>query len=99
MGSYRFEAHGVWSTLITLLATVGRHKLTLSALAVGVLILPAALQGQATSRFQVLIPYFQPRGDSDDDFGKDASEKLRELTNTLPTHVAMDKDEVEAFDI
>ena len=59
------------------------------------LILPGALQAQATSRFQVLIPYFQPRNDSDDDFGKDASEKLREWINTLLTHVAMDKDEIE----
>ena len=74
---------------------VGRLKLTLAALAATLLILPGFAQAQEGGRFQVLIPYFEPRDDADDDFGKDTSEKLRELINTLPTHMALEEDEIE----
>ncbi len=77
------------------LAGIRKRRLTLGALTVALLILPGALHAQDGRRFQVLIPYFEPRDDSDDDFGKDASEKLRELINTLRTHIALDEDEIK----
>ena len=66
------------------------------------LTVPAALHAQEARRFQVLILYFEPRRDADDDFGKDASKELRELIDGLPTHMAMSerdiRDEVRRFD-
>ncbi len=75
---------------------VGRLKLTLAFLALGALVAPAAdLVAQDGGRFRVMIPYFMPLEGADDDFGKDASEELRELMSTLATHVAMEKDDIE----
>jgi tetratricopeptide (TPR) repeat protein len=64
-------------------------NIALAALVVG----PAALQAQG--RFRVLIPYFTPMGDADDDFGKDASKELRELINTLATHQPIEENEIK----
>jgi len=50
---------------------------------------------QATSRFRVLVPYLQPEGDADDDFGEDLSEVLREAINDLATHQPVSEDEME----
>jgi tetratricopeptide (TPR) repeat protein len=73
-------------------------NLALAALVVG----PAAIQAQSQGRFRVLIPYFTPMGDADDDFGKDASKELRRLINTLVTHEPIEekeiKDQVKRFD-
>ena len=99
MGPNSVSVHEACSALLRTLggclAGIGRPGLTAGAFAVGLLILPGALQAQDGGRFRVLIPYFEPRNDSDDDFGKDASEKLRELINTLNTHSALDEDEIE----
>ncbi|HIC53203.1 MAG TPA: tetratricopeptide repeat protein, partial [Gemmatimonadetes bacterium] len=63
---------------------------------------PVALHAQAQGRFRVLIPYFMPLGDADDDFGKDASKELRKLINTLATHEPIEekeiKDQAKRFD-
>lgn len=64
-------------------------NIALTALVVG----PAALQAQA--RFRVLVPYFTPMGDADDDFGKDASKELRELISTLATHQSIEEKEIK----
>ena len=57
---------------------VGRLQLTLVLSAAAILLVPAAdVAAQDGGRFRVLIPYFTPLGDADDDFGKDASKELR----------------------
>jgi len=83
---------------------IGRLKLTLVLAAAATLIAPATdLAAQDGGRFRVLIPYFMPQEDADDDFGKDASKDLRALISTLPTHVAIEegdiKNEVKKFDM
>ena len=81
---------------------VGRLKLTLNLILVALVLGPVALHAQAQGRFRVLIPYFTPMGDADDDFGKDASKELRELINTLATHEPIEekeiKDQAKRFD-
>jgi tetratricopeptide (TPR) repeat protein len=77
---------------------VGRLKLAaLTLLAAGLVFgQTAALQAQeAGARFRVLIPYFEPLEDADDDFGKDASKELRELINTLNTHQPIEEKEIK----
>lgn len=67
-------------------------------LAAAALVLGPAAQlaaQQDGGRYRVLIPYFTPMEDADDDFGKDASEDLRELFESMPTHVALDEDEID----
>jgi len=84
---------------------VGRLKLALAFTATALLLAPAAQLAaqQDGGRYRVLIPYFTPLDGADDDFGKDASEDLRELLEQMPTHVALDKgqieDEVDKFDM
>ena len=83
---------------------VGRLKLTLVLAAAALMFAPAAeLAAQDGGRFRVLIPYFTPLEDADDDFGKDASKELRELMSDMATHVAIEegdiKDEVKRFDM
>lgn len=83
---------------------VGRLQLTLVLSAAAILFAPVAdVAAQDGGRFRVLVPYFTPMGDADDDFGKDASKELREMMMSLPTHVAMEegdiKDEVKRFDM
>jgi tetratricopeptide (TPR) repeat protein len=77
-------------------------KLSLSLVLVALVVGPVALHAQAQGRFRVLIPYFMPLGDADDDFGKDASKELRKLINTLATHVPIEekeiKDQAKRFD-
>ena len=70
-------------------------RLTLNITLVALIVGPAALQAQTQGRFRVLIPYFTPMGESDDDFGKDASKELRELINTLATHQPIEEDEIK----
>ena len=74
---------------------VGRLKLTLSLALATIVIGPAALQAQNQGRFRVLIPYFEPLGDADDDFGKDASKELPTLINTLLTHQPIEEDDIK----
>ena len=82
---------------------LGRLRLMLSFVLAALLVGPVALLAQNQGRFNVLIPYFEPLGDADDDFGKDASEELRDLINTLATHQPVEegdiKDEVKRFDM
>lgn len=83
---------------------LGRIKLVLGLAAVAAVLVPAAeVAAQDGGRFRVIIPYFTPLQDADDDFGKDASKELRELMQNMATHVAMEegdiKDEVKAFDM
>ena len=77
-------------------------KLSLSLALVALVVGPVALHAQAQGRFRVLIPYFMPLGDADDDFGKDASKELRKLINTLATHEPVEekeiKDQAKRFD-
>lgn len=81
----------------------GRLRLMLSFVLAALLVGPVTLLAQNQGRFNVLIPYFEPLGDADDDFGKDASEELRDLINTLATHQPVEegdiKDEVKRFDM
>ena len=74
---------------------LGRIRLILSFVLAILLVGPATLMAQNQGRFNVLIPYFEPLGDADDDFGKDASEELRDLINTLATHQPVDEDDIE----
>ena len=55
------------------------------------------LQAQQTvsSRFQVLIPRFQPMNDENDDFGEDLAEALRDQIDEMLTHSAVDEDDIE----
>ena len=77
-------------------------KLSFSLVLVALVLGPVALHAQVQGRFRVLIPYFTPLGDADDDFGKDASKELRELINTLATHEPIEekeiKDQAKRFD-
>ncbi len=71
-------------------------RLTLAIAVLAAILAPAAnVAAQDGGRYRVLIPYFQPLEDADDDFGKDASEDLRELFENMATHVAMEKDDIE----
>ena len=74
---------------------LGRLKLTLAASALAALALPALAQAQEGGRFQVIIPRFEPQQNADRGFGRDVARELREMINTLPTHVAMEEDDIE----
>ncbi|HIC63987.1 MAG TPA: hypothetical protein EYO91_07135, partial [Gemmatimonadetes bacterium] len=82
---------------------LGRIRLILSFILAILLVGPVALIAQNQGRFNVLIPYFEPLGDADEDFGEDASEELRDLINTLATHQPVEeddiKDEAKRFDL
>ena len=82
---------------------VGRLRLTLGLVFTALVVGPVTLIAQNQGRFNVLIPYFEPLGGADDDFGKDASEELRDLINTLATHQPVEeddiKDEAKRFDL
>ena len=73
----------------------GRLKLTQVAPAVALLVMPALADAQEGGRYRVLVPYFEAREAADRGFGRQASEDLRELMSTLPTHTALDEDEIE----
>ncbi len=82
----------------------GRFALTILAFAVGGLLMPAGplarLAAQDTSgavgqRFRVLVPPFEPKQGADNDFGKDAAERLRELLNGLATHQPVEEKEIK----
>ncbi len=70
-------------------------KLSLNLVLVALVLGPVALHAQTGGRFRVLIPYFTPMGDADDDFGKDASKELRKLINTLATHEPIEEGEIK----
>lgn len=75
---------------------LGRLKLLIVAAAATMILVPATVAAQQDGgRYVVLIPYFQPLEGADNDFGEDASEELRDLINTLPTHQAMDRGDIE----
>ncbi|MGD8281277.1 MAG: tetratricopeptide repeat protein [Gemmatimonadota bacterium] len=75
---------------------LGRLKLVIVAAAAALILAPATVAAQQDGgRFVVMIPYFQPLDGADEGFGEDASEELRDLMNTLATHQAMDKDDIE----
>ncbi|HUF75041.1 MAG TPA: tetratricopeptide repeat protein [Longimicrobiales bacterium] len=74
---------------------LGRLKLTLAASALAVLAAPALVQAQEGGRFRVIIPRFEPQQNADRGFGRDVAEELRDMINTLPTHIAMDEDDIE----
>ena len=82
---------------------LGRIRLIFSFVLAILLVGPVTLIAQNQGRFNVLIPYFEPLGDADDDFGEDASEELRDLINTLATHQPVEeddiKDEAKRFDL
>jgi tetratricopeptide (TPR) repeat protein len=74
---------------------LGRLKLVIAATAAAAVLAPATLAAQDGGRFVVLIPYFQPLQGARNNFGRDASDELRKLINTLPTHQAMDRGDIE----
>lgn len=49
----------------------------------------------AQERYRILVPDFAPGQGANDDFGEDAAEALRGLIASLPTHRAIEKDELE----
>jgi tetratricopeptide (TPR) repeat protein len=75
---------------------VARLKLVLVITAVATLIAPVAqVAAQDGGRFRVMIPYFTPLEGARNNFGRDASEDLRKLFENMPTHVAMDRREID----
>jgi tetratricopeptide (TPR) repeat protein len=75
---------------------LGRLTSMFTLAAAAVVLGPVAeAQAQDGGRFRVLVPYFQPLQGADDDFGKDASEELRELMEGLPTHRPIPEGEIE----
>jgi tetratricopeptide (TPR) repeat protein len=66
-----------------------------AALILGLAIGPSAAYAQDMGRFRVLIPDLFPAEGSDDDFGKDVAEELRDFMSTLATHQAIEKKEIE----
>ena len=73
---------------------LGRLKLIIVASAAAAVLAPATVAAQG-GRFKVLIPYFHPLEGARNNFGRDASEELRKLISTLPTHEAMERKEIE----
>ncbi|MEN8374984.1 MAG: tetratricopeptide repeat protein, partial [Gemmatimonadota bacterium] len=61
------------------------------ALAAAIALAPP-LQGQG--RFKVLVPNLEPLEGAKDNFGKDVSEKLRDLIDDMDTHVSVERDEI-----
>jgi tetratricopeptide (TPR) repeat protein len=84
---------------------LGRLRLPLAASALALIAPPALLhaQGQAGGRALVMIPYFEARNNADRGFGRDASEELRRLINSLPTYAPMQereiRDQARTFDM
>jgi len=74
---------------------LGRLKLVIVASAAAMTLAPAMVAAQDGGRFMVLIPYFQPLEGARNNFGRDASEELRDLINTLVTHQAMERGDIE----
>ena len=74
---------------------LGRLKLLFVAIAATVIVAPTTVSAQDGGRFMVLIPNFQPLEGARNNFGRDASEELRDLINTLPTHQAMERGDIE----
>jgi tetratricopeptide (TPR) repeat protein len=74
---------------------LGRLKLPLAATVVAMVAAPALIHAQEGGRFRVIIPHFEPRQNADRGFGRDVADELRELINTLPTHVAMERRDIE----
>ncbi len=78
----------------------GRRSLGISALVVAlfaapVLTLDAGAQQSASGRYRVLVPDFQPTDNSDDDFGKDLADELREAISDLNTHTAVEEGDIK----
>jgi tetratricopeptide (TPR) repeat protein len=48
-----------------------------------------------SGRFHIVVPDFFAEGGADRDFGKDAAKELRTLLNTLLTHRALARDDIE----
>lgn len=74
---------------------LARLKLVIVASAAAVILAPATVAAQDGGRFRVLIPYFEPLEGSRENFGRDASEELRDLISTLATHEAMERGDIE----
>ena len=74
---------------------LGRLKLLLAAAAVAMIAAPTLTHAQEGGRFRVIIPNFDPQQNADRGFGRDVAEELRDLINTLPTHVAMERGEIQ----
>jgi tetratricopeptide (TPR) repeat protein len=72
-----------------------RLKLLIVCAAAALFLAPGSVAAQDGGRFVVMIPNFQPLEGARNNFGRDASEELRDLINTLPTHQAMDRGDIE----
>lgn len=76
---------------------LGRLKTTLILALAGLVLGPAAIvEAQDGGRFRVLVPYFEPLDGARDNFGRDASEDLRELIDGLATHRAIERRDIES---
>ena len=49
---------------------------------------------QQLARFRVLIPDLEPLEDADRGFGRDVAKALRELIGSMPTHQAIERDDI-----
>ncbi len=54
----------------------------------------SAPPAEAQGRFKVLVPNLEPGPGADDDFGKDVSDKLRDLIDDMDTHVSVETRDV-----
>ena len=73
---------------------VGRLKIGFTILAAVAVLVPAPAQAQ-DGRYRVLVPDFFPIQDANKKFGEKTAEELRELLSTLPTHQAIEEDEIK----
>ncbi len=73
---------------------VGRLKFGFTILAAVAVLAPATAQAQ-DGRYRILIPDFFPMQDAGKKFGEKTAEELRELVSTLPTHEAIEEDEIK----
>jgi hypothetical protein len=72
-----------------------RLKLPLPAAAIAMLAIPTLAAAQDGGRLRVLVPYFEARDGAERNFGRQATEDLRELMRQLPFHIAIPEDEME----
>lgn len=75
---------------------LGRLKTVMTVAAAALVLGPATVaEAQDGGRFRVLVPYFEPLEGARDNFGRDASEDLRELIDGLATHRAIPRGDIE----
>src|SRR5688572_20811404 len=75
---------------------LGRLILTPVAAAMTILVLPALADAQQDGgRSRVLVPYFEAQDGAEENFGRQASEDLREMMLALPFHTPVEEGDME----